>query len=241
MTMNSEALTPIAEGVWQVSAGTQRFEGGLQLPLAASLVRLADGSLLLYSPAPLTQAQVTAIAELGDVRHLVAPNLLHHLFVQQAVQRYPGATLSGAPGLGRKRGDLSIRRELMSGAQPFGAELEVLFVAGAPPINEALLFHHPTGTLLCADLLFHVEKPEGLWARLFLTAVGANGKLAQSRIWQLAVKDRAAYRASLQRLLSLDVQRVVPTHGAATARNREQLVGLLARAAGAPKLTAPAP
>ncbi|MBX3183214.1 MAG: DUF4336 domain-containing protein [Polyangiaceae bacterium] len=234
MTTNSQPLTPVAQSLWQVSAPTQRFDGGLRLPLSASLVRLADSSLLLYSPAPLSAAQVAAIAELGEVTHLVAPNLLHHLFVKQTTERYPQATLTGAPGLARKRSDLQLSRELSSATQPFGAELEVLVVAGAPALNEVVLFHHPTGTLLCADLLFHVANPEGLWSRLLLSAVGANGKLAQSRVWQVAVKDRPAYRASLERLLRWDVQRVLPTHGAPAALEREQLARLLARAAGGP-------
>ena len=45
------------------------------------VIRLADGSLWLHSPIQFTSDLAKQIDALGEVRYLVAPNKLHHLFL----------------------------------------------------------------------------------------------------------------------------------------------------------------
>ena len=52
-------LKPIAPDVWQLpTAEPVRFPGGLRLPLASTVVRLRDRTLLLYSPIAIDDAEV---------------------------------------------------------------------------------------------------------------------------------------------------------------------------------------
>ena len=48
------------------------------------------------------------MSALGAVTYLIAPNRLHHLFVQEWQQAFPGALLHVAPSLETKREDLVI-------------------------------------------------------------------------------------------------------------------------------------
>ena len=62
-----------------------------------------------------------------------------------------------------------------------------------PKLTEAVLFHRASGTLVVADLLFHVTAPANLRTKLVMAMMGAGGRqLAQSRLWGFLVKDRAA-------------------------------------------------
>ena len=70
--MNTRAtrLVHFADGVW-LSTGPVTFLG-LRLTTTMVILRLDDGSLLLYSPAALTPERREAIEALGPVRHLYA-------------------------------------------------------------------------------------------------------------------------------------------------------------------------
>lgn len=212
--MTGYALTPVAPDVWHVPVAPMKLPGGLRMPLASSLFRLPDRSLLLYSPVPLDDAMATAIAAEGEVAHIVAPSLLHHLYAKAALDRFPRATLHGAPGLAAKRADLKIDRELGAPDPAWRDAFDVAVIGGTPKMNEALLFHRPSGTLACADFVFNITQPANLMTRMILGTMGVGGRqLGQSRVWKLAVRDRAAARTSIDRVLAWPIQRIAPVHG----------------------------
>jgi len=65
--------------------------GGVRLRARTTVLRLDDGSLLLYSPAPPTDALVEQLRALGLVRWLVVPNCFHHLGTPAAAACFPEA------------------------------------------------------------------------------------------------------------------------------------------------------
>ncbi len=227
-------MKPIAPDVWQLEGAPMRMPGGVYMPLASAVLRLADRTLLVYSPIRLDGAQAAAIEAEGEVAHIVAPNLFHHLHVQAASERWPRATVHAPPGLAAKRGDLHLHRELASGAlDPGVPEVEVEIVGGAPKLNEALLFHRPSGTLVCADLLFNITQPANLRTRFALSIMGVGGRtLMQSRLWRTLVKDRAALRASIDRVLGWPIAVVLPAHGDAVTIDAAHLAPKLSRSYG---------
>lgn len=229
---DSAPLVSVAQNVWQVRAPSLRLPGGLRMPIATTVLRLADRSLLLYSPVAFDRAQLAALSGLGEVAHIVLPNLWHHLFAKEAIERYPRATVHAAPGLAEKRSDLRIHRELTRADGALGDEIDLLLIEGAPKLNEVVLFHRPSGTLVCADLVFNVREPESFMSHVIFAMTGVGGKLAQSRMWRLVVKDRALARASIERLLTWNVQRISPVHGDAIEIRGEDLAPLMARAYG---------
>jgi hypothetical protein len=226
------ALIPIAHDLWHVQAPAMRLPGGVRMPVASTLMRVADGSLLLYSPVPLDNDDVRAIGQLGEVRHLIAPSLWHHLHVAAARERFDRARVHAAPGLASKRADLHIDHELGDEAQPWGEAIELCTIAGAPKLNEVVLLHRPSGTLVCADLVFNITRPENFVSRMLFSLTGVNGQLAQSRVWKAAVRDRAAARASIERLLAWPIARIAPCHGGVVAIDAAALAPKLSRAYG---------
>jgi len=76
-----------SDRIW-IAEAPLRFYG---VPFGArmTVVRLADGGLLIHSPlepVPPLRAEIDA---LGPVRYVVSPNKLHHLFLGGFLQAYP--------------------------------------------------------------------------------------------------------------------------------------------------------
>jgi hypothetical protein len=186
---------------------------GLEVGARMSVIRLAGGELLLYSPVRLDPTLRAELDALGKVRFVVAPNRFHHLFAGEASAAYPEAELYGAPGLERKRSDLDFHGVL--GDEPatgWAGQLEQCLVGGFPLINEVVFFHARSRTLLACDLAFHVG-PEQPWStRLFLRLAGVRG-FGPTYLERLLARDRAAARRSLERILAWDFARVVVAHG----------------------------
>lgn len=230
-------MESIARDVWQLSGPSIRIPGGGRLPTATTVIRLADARLLVYSPIDFDDTGAAEIAALGEVAHLVIPSALHHLFAGAATRRWPNATVSAAPAVRAKQPDLRIDRELPGG--DFGAEaeaeIEVERIGGTPKLDEVVLFHRPSHTLVCADLLFHITHPESLRTRLVLALAGAGGgRLAQSREWSWLCKDRAAARASVDRILGWPIARVAMCHGAPVEIDAAGLAPRMSRLYGGP-------
>lgn len=192
----------------------QVLPGGFRMPARMTALPLPEGGVALISPVPITDAVAARVEALGPVRFLIAPNLLHHLYLGDAAKRWPGAAVLAPRGLRAKRPDLRLDRDLEDGLPGSLADaVDVVPFEGAPSIDEHVFFHRRTRTLVVTDLVFNVTRPEGLVAHVALFLVGCHGKLAQSRAWRFFVKDRQRAAASAARLLDLPFEELVPAHG----------------------------
>ncbi|MBK7947871.1 MAG: DUF4336 domain-containing protein [Deltaproteobacteria bacterium] len=203
----------LADGLW-IAEARLRFLG-LELGARMTVVRLAGGELLLHSPVAATEELVRQVGALGRVAHLVAPNRFHHLFVGDWRRRYPDAAIHVAPGLERKRGDLPISSLLGSIPDPAWADvLDQVALAGIPTTNEVVFFHRSSSTLIASDLAFQIGPESPALTRAAFRAMGAYGCLCPTPLERLLVRDRAAFRGSLERILVWPIERVVVAHGA---------------------------
>jgi hypothetical protein len=227
-------MTPIAPDVWQLVGPALRLPGGVRMPLGSTVFRLPDGTLAIYSPIAIDDAMAAELARLGEVAHVIAPNRLHHLHVSAALARWPDAKLHAPPGLAAKRPDLAVHHVLGGDPDPaWQGVLDVEVVGGTPKIDEAVVFHRPSGTLACADFLFHVTRPANLRTRAVLALMGVGGgRLAQSRAWRFLRKDRGAARASVDRILAWPIAHVAPCHGEPLAIDAAGIAARVARVYG---------
>lgn len=209
----SETPRPVAEDIW-VANRVLRKPGGVRIPLNMTVVRLGDRSLLLHAPIAIDDALAEALAALGPVRHVVAPNSFHHLFVAPCLRRYPEAALYVAPGLPARRPELGPTGVIGAGAPPpWSDELAPLPIEGAPRLREVAFFHRASATLLVTDLLFNMTEPANAATALVLRLMGTHRRLAVSRAWRFYTRDRAAQRISLEALLDWPFVRIIPAHG----------------------------
>ena len=200
-------------GVWLDEAPVRFL--GMRLTATMTVIRLADGSLLLHSPIAMTVERRAAVEALGPVAHLYSPNTFHHLRIGDWAAAFPSAKLHAPRGLAKKRPDLRIDRFHLTAPEPaFEGVVDEHGVDGFR-LEETALFHRPSRTLVVADLVHNIGRPTHGWTKTYTKAMGFYDRVALSRaIRWTAFPDKAAARRSIDALLALPFERLVVGHGA---------------------------
>lgn len=195
---------------------------GVILPLRSMLITGREQQILISPVGTAEEAAQIGGAPLA----LVAPSLLHHLYLRAATERYRPVTLWGPPGLAEKKPELGPIFTFGVDAWPHGDQLAFVVVEGAPKRNEVVFFHPPSRTIYTADLFFHILEPEGFLTPLTYRMMGIHRRFAVAKMWRRWVADRAAFTRSISQILAWDFDRIVVAHGASIedhARERFEL------------------
>lgn len=224
--MSIALLQPFGPEIW-LADGSETEVIGFRYPTRMAVIRLAGGGLFIWSPVGLTEGLQQQLADLGEVRHLVAPNSLHHLFLEQWRQAYPMATLHAAPGLDVRRKDLVFDAEL--GDTPpaaWSGDLDQVLMGGNRITTEVVFFHRPSGTVLFTDLL--QQFPPG-WFRGWRAIIARLDLMTEPepsapRKFRAAFVDRRVARAALARILEWPAAKVVMAHGAPVERDGQAFI-----------------
>jgi hypothetical protein len=204
-------LESFGEGIWTAEGPVVDFYGA-PYPTRMAVIRLADGSLFVWSPVALNDALRAEVDGLGPVAHLVSPNKIHHLFLGEWKKAYPQARLYASPGLARRRPDLVFDAELPAA---WGDEIEAVPFAGSFVMTEIVFLHRASRTVLFADLIEHFPPDwfkgwRGALARL-------DGIVAPNcgapREWRATFWRKKAARTALARILAFCPEKVVVAHG----------------------------
>ena len=205
-------LRALGENLW-VAERRQTFYG-LEVGTRMTVMGLACGGLLLHSPVRLEDGLRRELDALGPVRYAVAPNRVHHLYAGEVARHYPGTKLWVAPGLARKRPDLVFEGTLSDEAPPeWRGQVEQTFFRGRPYENEVVFLHRETRTLILCDLAFNFGPSAALPTRVLMWLIRSYGRFGPSTLDPWLIRDRAAARGSLERILGWDFDRVIVAHG----------------------------
>ena len=156
-------LKEIDEGIWVAEQPLRYF--GLSIGTRMTVIRLANRELVIISPIQINEATARQLNELGQVRHIVAPNLYHYFFAAEFKAFYPNATFWAAPGLDIKQPELPIDEIISSHSsrQWDGIEtmlfdgFRTLSLSGFNSLNECVFFHPASRTLILTDTAFHFD------------------------------------------------------------------------------------
>jgi hypothetical protein len=203
-------MKPFAQEVW-IADGPDVVIVGFHYPTRMAVIRLSDGSLFIWSPIPLTDGLRTEVDALGQVRHIIAPNSLHHLFLPEWKRAYPGARVYAPPGLRRKRQDIVFDADLGDVPGPdWSKEIDQVLMQGNLITTEVVFFHVKSGTVLFADLIQQLPASSfsgwrALVAKLDLM-VGPEPSVP--RKFRVAFTNRSAARDALERIFAPRAWRV---------------------------------
>ena len=189
---------------------------GFHYPTRMAVMRLSDGSLFIWSPIRLADSVRAAVEAIGQVRHIIAPNSLHHLFLPEWKRAYPGAKVYAPPGLRKKRKDIVFDADLGRAPSPdWVEEIDQVLVHGNLITTEVVFFHGKSGTVLFTDLI--QQLPNNLisgWravvAKLDLM-VGPEPSVP--RKFRAAFTNRRAARDSLAYIFAWPAEKVLMAHG----------------------------
>ena len=202
--MSSHTIEHVADGVHTARAPQGFF--GLELGARMTLLE-TDAGLLVHSPIAIDPA---AVLPVGTPRWVLAPNLFHHLYVGPWLD----ADIEGwaAPGIVKKRDDVTFHGTVESDIQPFGDDIRVLPISCLPISNEVVVLHRPSRTLVVTDLVFNLSASAPWLTRLAMRALWAYPGCCTSLLERVAMK-RDAARRDLTEILSWDFDRVIMSHG----------------------------
>ncbi|TNE90667.1 MAG: hypothetical protein EP330_07705 [Deltaproteobacteria bacterium] len=197
-------MRQIAEAV-HVAEAPQRFYG-LEVGARMTVLQLAGG-LLVHSP---IGVDPTSVAHLGELRWVLAPNRLHHLYAGAWIDA--GAEGCCCPTLPEKRPDLRFDTVIDATGEPFGDEVLAVPLRCFPFTSEVLILHRPSRTLVVTDLVFHFGADAPWLTRAAMwCACGYPG--CRTTTLERVGMHRKLAREELGALLELDFDRLVMSHG----------------------------
>ena len=153
---------------------------------------------------------------LGAVKYIIAPNKFHHLYVQPWKDGFPHAQVWAEASLAR-RFDTDLYQHILDPEQPmpWQHEIEQQEFLGSKALSEVVFLHCPSRTLIVTDIIQNHDPQQNSF--IWRTVKGVNGILAPNggapRDWRISVRDKAAARASVERILKWDFDRIVISHG----------------------------
>ena len=168
-------LKAVAPDVWIADGGWIRFYG-VPFPTRMTAIRLADGGLWLHSPIGDVAGLADAVAALGPVRHLVAPNWIHYAWVPDWQARFPQAVTWGCPGVAARAASrgmpLALDHELGDAAPAAWAGEIDQRLAQSGLHREAVFLHRASRTLVLTDLIMNFEAAKMPWWTRPLLRIG---------------------------------------------------------------------
>lgn len=215
------ALEPFGEDIW-LASGPTVASAGFDYPTRMAVIRLSGGALFIWSPVALSEDLRAAVDALGEVRFLVAPNSLHHVFLPDWKKAYPRAALYAAPGLRSRRKDIAFNEDLGDSPPPaWAGEIDQALMRGNLITTEVVFFHRKSGVVLFTDLLqnFPPQWFSGWRAAIARLdrMIGSEPQVPQK--FRAAFIDRRAAREGLKKILGWPAEKVVMAHGSPVARD----------------------
>jgi hypothetical protein len=211
----SSSTNPVANGAREVADGIRVFHFplkllGTQMGRRTTVIRLRTGELVIHSTGPFSESVLKAIHALGRPAWLVEATLFHDTFAAIGCAAFPGVPYLAPPGF-RAASAQPLLPEPPAG---WAGELEILELEGMPRVREHVFFHRPSRTLIVADLVFNFGPQSTRWTRWFFQRLGGVRSFpGMSRLFRLSIKDRAAFAASVERMLAWDFDRCIVAHG----------------------------
>jgi uncharacterized protein DUF4336 len=210
--MSEGALSAVVDDrIWSLERPV--WFGGVRLRARTTVLRLDDGSLLLHSPAPPTDALVEQLRALGLVRWLVVPNCFHHLGTPAAAARFPEAKVVGPASALERNKALKVHVDIC--ASQFGAqvpEIEALPLLGVPFLDETVLYHRPTQTLLGADIVLCAGATDHWTWRCAARITGCYQRVRVPPDVRKKIPDKAAAARSIHAMLQRPARRLLVGH-----------------------------
>ncbi|MEH6629128.1 MAG: DUF4336 domain-containing protein [Motiliproteus sp.] len=209
-------LNKVAEDIWTVDGAAVPFFG-MPYTTRMTVIRLASGELWVHSPSQIDVDLMREISALGEVKYLLSPNKLHHLFLLDWINAFPQAHCYASPGLAKKRPDIQFTKEL--GMRPeveWSKEIDQTIFKGSPGMQEVVFFHRRSKTLILTDLIENFNPSAfNRWQRLlarFTGILSPNGRTPVD--WRLSfLFGKKQARQSLAVLMAWAPDKIVISHG----------------------------
>jgi len=221
--MSDLVIREVKSGVWTFS---RPFLRAPFVPFGgrSTAIKLNDGSVWLFASTKADEETLTKIKEIGPVKYIIAPDVLHYLNIKDFSQAFPEAQVIGVTGLEAK-----VSKEVtwagLYGKDPEGTlygfedEISAQYFSGFE--NKDVAFYHKASkTVIEADLLFNLP-PKEQYSKskesgtTWLPLVGhiAPGTWVHKQLIGSLAKDIKVNSKDAKVVESWDFDTVIPCHG----------------------------
>jgi hypothetical protein len=155
---------------------------------------------------------MTQLAAIGPVKYLVAPTPLHVWRLQSWAKLFPSAQLWGPPrGCHRS----ALFTHVLGDAPPaeWAQDLDQLVFRGNLFLDEVYFFHFKSRTLIFGDFIQNYPPNRKRRLATFLQRLAGVSGVGVPVDVRLSFVNRALARASLEKMLSWDFDRLIVAHG----------------------------
>jgi hypothetical protein len=209
--------------------------GGIRLPLPfttrMTVVRLANGDLLLHSPISFDERIAKQLSVLGTPRHLVSPNQFHYAHIGEWAKAFPDTVSWASPRVrqrARARGvNVEFARDLDANPpDEWREEIDQLLFPGGY-FKEYIFFHKASRTLILTDTIINIEldKISEPWRTVTkLTGMyHPRGQIFFGMRLPLLFQRRKA-KAAIEKIHSWQPQRIVLSHGRCFDEDADEVI-----------------
>ena len=208
--MSATPIQELATDVWLLSFPLKLL--GVDVRRNVTILRLRHSRLVIHSTGPFTAEDVAFIRQLGQPAWLVDAMLRHDTFSQEALTAFPGVPYLAPEGFSEVVNYPT--QPLIPPPPEWAGEIEVLELGGVPSMRETVTLHVPSRTLIVADLAMNFPGDHPAWQEFLIKiAVGSDHTPGISRAFKVMVKDEAALKRSIARMMTWDFDRLIVGHG----------------------------
>jgi hypothetical protein len=198
-------LQSCGDGIW-IAHGPIVRAYGIPFDTRMTVVRLSDGSVWINSPVQWPPEEMRALNEIGPMRHFVSPTPLHDWRLEAWSKVFPEARCWKAA-------------DLRDEPPPeWVTDFDQMMFRGSRVLNEVYFLHRKTRTLIFGDFIQNHQP-----GNVVLKLLGASGGVPMDIRLSFA-GNAAQARASLERLLSWDFDRVILAHGECVMHDAKSFV-----------------
>lgn len=205
-----QPIEKLTENLWRVEGDV----AGMPLKRVMTVAKRSDGDLVVHNAIALEPAAMAELDAWGKVRYLIVPNGWHRLDARIFQDRYPSAAVY-CPSGSRKKVEEVVAVKGTYEELPADSAVSLTTLDGVGRTEGVMTVQSADGaTLVFNDALFNMPHGSGLQGFIFKHITQSSGPLHVSRIGKLfLVKDRAAFRAHLERLAATPaLRRIIVSH-----------------------------
>ena len=199
---------------------------GFLYPTRMAVARLSGGGVWVWAPGALRDELADSVEAIGPVRHIVSPNKIHHLFLNEWHERWPDARMYAPPGLARRKPEIHFDADLLDDPDPAWAEdIDQVIFRGSLALEEVVFFHRASRTAIICDLIQRFPDNIKGWKGMLMRADGLVGEHGSTpREWRASFLHRGPARAARQKVLDWNPERLLIAHGACAQTGAADIV-----------------
>jgi len=217
----SNATQQIADDVLLMRFPWRAF--GIDFNRNVTLLRLTDARVAIHTTAKFTSDDLNSIRRFGQPTWLVEASVMHDTFAKEGRAALPNVPYLAPEGFTQASGVPTT--SLVPPPADWAGEIDVLKIEGTR-MNEHVLFHRRSRTLVVADLFFSFPEEISGWPRFFVHHFMRLPRMFGISLFfrRLVIFDQQAFRRSMKTMLEWDFDRLIVGHWKPIETGAKQLV-----------------